>query len=232
MDVDELNYSFSKKGKNFWGRILWGVIHILSYTLRQGKEEFFKEYLFLLTKILPCNECKKNLEYKLMHHPPDMYMNSSDIPKSSFYYSYILHDLANQDITQKNPSLPPKISPPYETAIQKYKIITSSSMMYKYVWASIHVLTVTLHFENIRYYKRMLEVLSELLPERDGEYIKYFLQKYPIDPYLRNNQDAFFYSYMMHDVMNKKLGKKSPPYIDVKIHYFSALKQECIECGV
>lgn len=232
MDIDELFYSSTKKGKDFWGRPQWGTIHILCYTLQPGKEKFLEEYLFLLTKLLPCDECKKNLEYKLIHHPPHQYIKSSNVSQTAFYYSYILHDLANQDITLKNPNLRPKISPPYETALDKYRIITSSTLMYRYIWASIHILTVTLRQENMQYYKRMLQVLSELLRERDGDYLRSFLEKYPIEPYLRNNQDAFFYSYMIHDVMNKKLGKISPPYHDVKVHYFSALRQECNECGV
>ena len=37
---------------------------------------------------------------------------------------------------------------------------------------------------------------------------------------------------MIHDIINKHLGKKSPSFDDVKSFYFSALGEECNDCKI
>lgn len=68
--------------------------------------------------------------------------------------------------------------------------------------------------------------------------LKAKLEAFPPDPYLSNNHDAFFYSYLLHDLTNAKISaqsktpKVSPDFDDVKGFYFSGLVQECKECQV
>jgi hypothetical protein len=231
MDEDILQISTTKKGKDFWGPPQWGTIHILCYFSKKENEKYLVEYLWVLTQLLPCDFCRQNLKKKLLKYPPEAYVDHKNTG-SAFLYSYILHDLANEDITAKNPDKPPKISPVYEEIEKRYENIINYGLWYRYIWASIHILAITLRSENIKYYKRMLELLVLLLPQREGNSLKEFMEKYPIDPYLRNNQDTFFYSYVVHDLINRKLGKISPPYQTVKIHYFSALNEECNNCRV
>ena len=76
------------------------------------------------------------------------------------------------------------------------------------VWNAIHILAATMRVENALAYKRFLELLTHLLPdEQSRENLRDTLKRYPVDPYLRNNHDAFAYTFALHDLINKKLRK-------------------------
>ena len=222
-----------QKGKDFWGPPIWTTIHVLAICLRSGTSEAYKTFLILLTRLLPCDYCKKNLTEKLRNHPPDSYLQNSQM---AFLYSYIVHDLANQHITKHNPKTP-KASVPFDDIRDSYLEGLSnhgSAFWGPAIWTTIHTLAVTLRPENADAYKSFLDTLTVLLPDQESRRaLKSVLSLYPIEPYLRNNHDAFFYSYMIHDMVNKKLsGSISPSYDDIKPFYFSALGEECNDCKV
>jgi len=105
------------------------------------------------------------------------------------------------------------------------------------IWTTIHILAATLRPEDADAYEMFLESLTRLLPcDICRQNLIYKLKHYPPAPYLKNNEDAFFYSYFLHDMVNEsasgKEGKvrESPPYEDVKIWYFDKLSQECEGC--
>ena len=95
------------KGKSFWGPPIWFAIHALSAVLRPENAEYYKQFLESLTHLLPCEECKNNLKLKLTSHPPDAYLSNND---DAFFYSYMLHDLANENISQEHPDTPKESS--------------------------------------------------------------------------------------------------------------------------
>ena len=147
----------------------------------------------------------------------------------------MVHDLANQHISTIHPQTPKK-SPSFDSAKNSYIQATKyqeSEFCGHAIWTIIHILAVTLRSENSKEYKRMLELLTVLLPNQDSRNsLRKFLDQYPIDPYLRNNNDAFFYSYMLHKIINQQIGKQSPPYEVVKNFYFSSLGEECNDCKI
>jgi hypothetical protein len=115
------------------------------------------------------------------------------------------------------------------------------------VWKTIHIFATTLRPGTGQSYKTFLWTLTDLLPcEVCRKNLKFKLETVPPDPYLSNNHDAFFYSYLLHDLVNEHLNnehrtemglyeegytpKQSPPFDDVKTYYFSSLSQECKEC--
>ena len=98
------------KGKAFWGPTIWATIHILAATFRPENADAFKQFLESLTKLLPCERCKVNLITKLDKHPPDPYLSNNH---DAFFYSYILHDLANEHITKFHTETP-KESPNFD----------------------------------------------------------------------------------------------------------------------
>lgn len=229
--MDNLKLTTNKKGKDFWGPPQWGLIHIVCYNFKEGTEKELLDYLWSLTFLLPCDYCKDHLAEKLKKYPPTKYIKQGR--KGVFLYSYIIHDLANQHITKYNKKTP-KFSPPYEEVVERYKNLMENGdgRWMSYVWASIHILSATLRQETSSQFKKMMYALCVLLPKEAGAMLYSLLEKYPIDPYLRNNNDAFFYSYMLHDIVNRKLGKSSPQYKDVKSYYFSSLGEECNDCKV
>ena len=98
-----------KTGKDFWGPPIWTTIHILGACFRPENAEAFKTMLRSLAEQLPCDYCADNLRKKMRMIPPDKYLTNRH---DAFYYTYLLHDLANQHISKHTGIV--KISPPYE----------------------------------------------------------------------------------------------------------------------
>lgn len=101
------------------------------------------------------------------------------------------------------------------------------------IWTSIHIEGATFRPENAEIFVRRLWDLTKILPcDFCKKNLVEKLTKYPPEPYLTSNHNAFFYTYFLRDLVNQHLGKKSPPYDEVKAHYFRALGQECRDCKV
>ena len=58
------------------------------------------------------------------------------------------------------------------------------------------------------------------------------LRAYPVDNYLDRRENLFFWTYLMHDQVNKQLGKVSPPYDSVVAMYWKVFEGECANCKV
>jgi len=107
-------------------------------------------------------------------------------------------------------------------------------------WKMLHSFAATLRPENAEQFVTFLWTLSDLLPcDYCRKNLKIKLKKYPPEPYLRNNHDAFFYVYLLHDLVNQDITrmhpdtpKISPPFDEVKALYFHALGKECSDCKV
>lgn len=237
--VDKIS---STKGKAFWGPPGWFVLHVLAayLDLDPKNPEDYKLLLHLYTKLLPCEECRNNLLIKLKKLPPNKYLEN----KQAFLYSYTVHDMANQQISEAKPNAP-KESPNYDTIRKYYFDGLKEGMNQHYqngeefweedVWFVVHMFATTLKSENATYYKQFLFCLTRLLPSRYmRKALKDTLESFPPDAYLSNNHDAFFYSYAIRDIVNSKsqIPKKSQNFDDVKSFYFTGLFQECKECTV
>jgi len=98
-----------KMGKDFWGPPVWATIHILAATLKPENSADYVQFLWLLTKLLPCDVCKINLAAKLQKIPPEKYMTNN---RDAFFYSYLIHDLANRHISEHTGQV--KVSPPFD----------------------------------------------------------------------------------------------------------------------
>ncbi len=107
------------------------------------------------------------------------------------------------------------------------------------IWRTIDILTATFRPQNADHLKNFLWSLSYLLPcEECGAHFRELLTINPIDPYLTNNHDAFFYNYITHDEVNQSINEKdssahkySPSFSTYKSFIFESLSQECKGCG-
>jgi hypothetical protein len=108
------------------------------------------------------------------------------------------------------------------------------------IWRTLDILTATFRPQNAEHMKNFLWSLSYLLPcEECGAHLREILTRIPIDAYLTNNHDAFFYNYLVHDTANKRISQKdalqqpkvSPNFNDYKAFIFESLSQECKGCG-
>lgn len=238
MNIDK---NSSKKGKAFWGPPTWFMLHFLAAILRPGTSHAYKTLLSCLTKILPCKECRGNLELKLEILPPDRYLKNNE---DAFLYSYTIHDMANQQISVVHPETP-KNSPNYDKIREFYfkggkedgKKDDKENILFweDHFWFVIHMLATTLQPEYAKEYKKFLVSIVQLIPsEKLRNVLESSMKTIPPDAYLSNNHDAFFYSYVLRDIANSKLHnpKSSQNYDDMKSYYFTALFQECKECSV
>ena len=217
-------------GKGFWGPPIWSLIHELSLSVNGSNSFYYKKFLGLLTRLLPCPKCKINLNTKLVTYPPDKYLSG---PLQAFLYSYILHDLANKHISTEEGI--PKTSPPFEFVRDTYlnNMRAGPDFWGPSMWATFYILSATLVPANSSYFKEFVEVIVELIPDIHSKRIlKNFLEKHAIESYLRSNHDAFFYIYTLHN--NSGVGQikenMSHPYISIKSFYFSKLGEECKGC--
>ena len=139
------------KGKDFWGPSLWATIHVLASHTTPETEQYFIKFLWLMTYLLPCDYCKNNLAHKLSSVQPEQYKGNM------FWYSYIIHDMANIQITQQDPTKP-KVSPPYDD-VERFYANKDPKFWGPILWSCIHILAVTLRRENAKYYKEMLDLI-------------------------------------------------------------------------
>jgi hypothetical protein len=71
-----------------------------------------------------------------------------------------------------------------------------------------------------------------------GEHLVQNLENLDVRTYLTNNHDLFFFTYVLHDMVNQQHNihkpdepkKVSPNFDDVKAEYFRALVAECQVC--
>lgn len=106
-------------------------------------------------------------------------------------------------------------------------------------WHSIHSIAATYTPQKARYFRSFMEALSHLLScDECCVHLQQNLISFPMDPYLGNNHDVFFWTYMLHDAVNMQHNKHkpnetpkySPPFDEVKKWYFNALSSECEGC--
>lgn len=110
------------------------------------------------------------------------------------------------------------------------------------VWKTLHIFAATLRPGCGEAYKTLLTVcLPVLLPCEDCcKNLRRKLAEIPPDAYMGNNHDAFFYSYLLHDLVNEHVNrdhpespqKSSPNFDDIKAYYFGSLSQECKNCSM
>lgn len=111
----------TKTGKGFWGPPRWNVLHstAASYDGTAEYAEGFVDLLRCYTKTLPCRECRAHFAQNLVTTPVERYMMDNH---TLFFWTYLLHDLVNQQHNIHKPHEPKKISPNYEEVKASYFI--------------------------------------------------------------------------------------------------------------
>ena len=106
-------------------------------------------------------------------------------------------------------------------------------------WTTLHSSAAAYKPSREGAFRNLVHSYTELLPCDDCmQKFKINIAKLPMDSYMRNNHDLFFWTYAIHDMVNLDHNhdnphappKKSPPFPEVKQFYFSALAEECKTC--
>lgn len=216
------------KGKAFWGPPLWTTLHILAVFLTVKSSIHFKKILKCYTELKPCEKCKKHFKMNLISNPPDLFMDSN---MDTFFYTYVMHDIVNQQIESEGEDV--KVSPDYKE-IQTYyfKNITEKGEDFwsPVLWSTIHIFAATLRPENAKFFISFIYSVVELLPHsKMKNSLSKSMRIINPYPYLTNNHDAFFYTYIIYDLSSTQ---KTIDYNDLKNFYFRSLSQECKDCKV
>ena len=111
-------------------------------------------------------------------------------------------------------------------------------------WKTLHALAAAYkpNPENAQAFKMYVYSLVYLFPCAICRvHLKQNLTNLPVENYLKSNDDLFFWTYTLHDIVNNSINKRlkkgekrkiSPDYYQIKTFYFKALGEECKDCQV
>lgn len=104
-------------GNDLWGPCGWVVIHTFAagYDPSLFTFDVFVAFMDALTGLLPCETCNLNLQKKLDVLPLAPYRGDW---KKMFFWTYTVHDMANQYLGKR--------SPPLETARTYYRDLATA----------------------------------------------------------------------------------------------------------
>ena len=117
---------------------------------------------------------------------------------------------------------------------------TSKDFVGPSAWKLLHSLAAAYSPEQRADFLAFVNSLAKMFPCKTCRTnLKKKLRLLPPHNYLDNNHDLFFWTYTIHDMVNKAITKyqpdapkHSPPYEKVKYMYFSALGEHCAECNL
>ena len=102
----------ARTGRAFWGEPIWTTLHTLAAAYAPDQAAAFKLFVSTLPILLPCDICRAHLAQNLKKYPLVDYLADRN---SLFFWTYLIHDAVNQQITLERPTEPAKRSPDYET---------------------------------------------------------------------------------------------------------------------
>ena len=80
-------------------------------------------------------------------------------------------------------------------------------------------------------FKELVNSYLKILPcEECKVHLRGNLKKLPLDPYLQSADQLFLWTYNLHDLVNRQLGKTSVSFNRVKLYYFTGIGLECKGC--
>ena len=211
--------------KSFWGPATWHMIHAVAAGYKPEYRTAFKTFIGSLPFLLPCEYCRQHVQQNISVLPlTDNVLSSAD---NLFLWSYSLHDLVNHQLKK-----PP--SPSY-ILVKKYYFdnIKNPSFWGPSVWRVIHSFAAS--YRSIQpvsnAYMEFIYSLGGILPCADcRDNYRTALSTMPLTfATLLNAHSVFLWSFLFHDLFNKKLHHASPPFEMVKEQYFN--DNVCNKCG-
>ena len=217
----------SSKGKDFWGPTVWTWEHIIAYSLRPESAECYIKQWHILARVLPCDVCRENLKAKFNVLNVRAYVSQG--ATGAFVLSYIIHDMANKHITQYTRNT--KISPSYDMVLATYTHEMSKGYEFwgPYLWGTIHSIGATIKPVDGPYFLAFLACCAKLMPKY-GDILASILLSKPGNLYMGSNEDAFFYTYLIHKQFDAYLGLQTVSLEKLKGLYFKSLSDECSTC--
>jgi len=211
------------KNNSFWGPALWKMIHSSAFIYHPSNKHSYKSFIESLPYLLPCEFCRKHLKNNLKTLP--LTENNLQNNHTLFYWTYILHDIVNLQLNKSSPS--------YNDIHYLYSQHIHQPVFWgPSYWRAIHSIATTYTMDNKEAFRKFIYALPGILPCEKSR--KTFLKVLDILPltedYLQNKHTLFLWTYLIHDIINKQLGKISPSFEKVKQYYFGSL--DCKNCSL
>jgi hypothetical protein len=212
--------------KSFWGPSTWCMIHTSAVGYKREFILSYKQFIYSLPYLLPCEYCRNHLTHNLSVLP--LTNNTLKSNRNLFVWTYFLHDLVNKQLHKPS-------SPPYNLVEKHYfSNIDNNNFWGPCFWRVIHSVAASYRPEEKvkEAFKQFIISLSGIIPCEVSRqrYTKYLSQLPLTEEILTSNTNLFWWTYFLHDLINKDLGKISPPFEDVKSQYFN--EHVCKSCGV
>ena len=206
-----------------FGPSSWKSIHFITYPYKNKKckSDHLNIFMESLGYVLPCIYCRNSYKSFCQELPCENYLlDNNDI----FYWTYCIHNKVNDKLRNQGNNVPN--NPSFKSICKKYKKI-NPNIWHKFLTEMIYFISFNYsnrnyNDHNIReWYQKFFWSLSRILPSNK---LRKILQKrmeiYPIQNYLKNGNDLFYWSYLITN--NKK------PFKDIK-NYYSQFK--ATKCG-
>ena len=209
--------------KSFWGPSVWCSIHSIAAGYKPENIVSIKQFTYSLPYLLPCKYCCMHLGQNLQLMP--LTNQALQDNRSLFLWSYLLHDLVNMQLKKKT-------SPNYTAVEQQYfNHLGNNKFWGPCIWRTIHAFAATYTPAAKNAFTQFVYSLTGVLPCNEcRSHFIHNLNQIPLDEkYLENAHTLFLWSYLFHDLVNKQLGKVSPPFETIKEQYFNS--QVCDSCG-
>lgn len=210
--------------KSFWGPSAWCMIHTTATVYSKENKHSFINFISSLPFLLPCDVCRTHLQENLKMMPlTDKYLASSD---SLFLWSYLLHDTVNKQLGKQ--------SPMYNIVYNNYYANKNNNAFWgPCYWRAIHSFAANFKPQPdiIQAFKNFIYSLAGIIPciHCRKNYTLYLTQIPLNDSYFKDAHTLFLWSYLLHDRVNRALGKNSPPFEMIKAEYFNV--NVCNSCG-
>jgi len=218
--------------KKFWGPSTWCSIHTATLKYRPENSESFINFITSLPYLLPCEYCREHLQQNLQDVPFNSHLGNS---QEIFVWGYILHDTVNRQLNKHLPIGSKKVSPPlgdvYKYYLDNYN---NNSLWGPCFWRMIHSFAASYRPspEIKAAFIQFIYALPGIIPcETCKAQFMDTLNRIPLtDSQFTSAGSLFLWTFLVHDDINKKLGKNSPSYEEVKNIYFD--DSVCKSCSV
>ena len=202
-----------KNAKNFWGKHFWFVIHYAALLLAY---EDFKRFLLLLTKLLPCSECRTHLLENIKVIFPETVPRGKKI--DTFLLSIDLHHLVNRQLGKIFKASPERIKAYY---INKGSVNFDKEFLF-----TIRAIAFTGAYDD-KYFK---EYLSMLLPFTSTYFQKSY-ENLPFREEYQSQDDAFSWSIRLGGVFLARKGFTQDDRA-LKESFSESMTDDCSQCSL
>lgn len=206
--------------RSIWGPAFWRLIHSAARAYTPERSLSFRQFIASLPGVLPCGECREHIAVNLRRVLP---LRDSNLlnDETLFLWTFNLHDIVNKQLGKR--------SPPFADVKKLYysgdgRNPPDPNFWGPSAWTVIHSIARTFSPDRAVYFKSFVYSLPGVLPcSVCREHLaQNLINVVPLKQcYLRSDDNAFLWTYRLHQAVNEQLGKKrAPSFAEVwKVYY-------------